>query len=218
MLRCCRFRPVFLAQACCRFRPVFAPSGLTWSDGIFGTHTTTAVVRDNATFPDLAVGQELATDRIASSARWDFQPSPPGHESLTIWVRGNVNHRQSRKGSLMAESRDMRKQIEHLVERSQREIVEASRNLSSGISKGTDRLVTPISNDIERIVDDVFDFAERVVNSQRRMVSDVVKAINEQADRAVDVGRTATRRITKRAPAKKVAAKRAPAKKVAAGS
>jgi len=23
MLRCCRFRPAFLAQGCCRFRPVF---------------------------------------------------------------------------------------------------------------------------------------------------------------------------------------------------
>ena len=116
----------------------------------------------------------------------------------------------------MGESRDMRKQIEHLIERSQREIVEASRNLSSGINKGTDRLVPPISHDIERIVDDVFDFAERVVKSQRRMVSDVVKAINEQSDRAADAGRTATRRITKRRPAKKAAVKRAPAKKAAA--
>jgi sugar-specific transcriptional regulator TrmB len=116
----------------------------------------------------------------------------------------------------MAESRDMRKKIEHLVERSQREIVEASRNLSSGFSKRTERLVMPVSNDIERMVDDVFDFAERVVNSQRRMVSEVVKAINEQADRAVDAGRTATGRMTKRAPAKKAAAKRAPAKKAAA--
>ena len=116
----------------------------------------------------------------------------------------------------MAESRDMRKQIEHLVERSQREIVESSRNLSSGINKGTDRLVPPISHDIERIVDDVFDFAKRVVKSQRRMVSDVVKAINEQADRAADAGRTATRRITTRAPAKKGAAKKAAAKKTQA--
>ena len=116
----------------------------------------------------------------------------------------------------MAESRDMRKQIEHLIDRSQREIVEASRNLSSGINKGTERLVTPLSNDVERMVDDVFDFAERVVKSQRRMVNDVVKAINEQADRAADAGRTATRRITKRTAAKKTAAKRAPAKKTAA--
>ena len=116
----------------------------------------------------------------------------------------------------MAESRNVQKQIEHLVERSQREIVDASRNLSSGFGKGTERLVTPISKDIERMVDDVFDFAERVVNSQRRMVSDVVKAINEQADRAVDAGRTATGRITRRTPAKKAAAKRTPAKKAAA--
>jgi len=116
----------------------------------------------------------------------------------------------------MAESRDMRKQMEHLVERSQREIVEASRNLSNSINKGTERLVTPLSNDIERMLDDVFDFAERVVKSQRRMVNDVVKSLNERADQAADAGRAATRRITKRAPAKKTAAKRAPAKKTAA--
>ena len=116
----------------------------------------------------------------------------------------------------MAESRDMRKQIEHLVERSQREIVEASRNLSDNINKGTERLVTPLSNDIERMLDDVFDFAERVVKSQRRMVNDVVKSLNERADQAADAGRAATRRITRRAPAKKSAAKRAPAKKSAA--
>ena len=158
----------------------------------------------------------MAKDRAASRARWDFQPSPSGCEWLTIGSRAMSTTDRYGKDWLMAESRDMRKQIEHLVERSQREIVEASRNLASGIGKGTERLVTPISNDIERIVDDVSDFAERVVKSQRRMVSDVLKAINEQADRAVDVGRTATRRITKRAPAKKVAAKRAPAKKVAA--
>ena len=116
----------------------------------------------------------------------------------------------------MAESRDMRKQIENLVERSQREIIEASRNLSNNINKGTERLVTPLSNDIERMLDDVFDFAERVVKSQRRMVNDVVKSLNERADHAADAGRAATRRITRRAPAKKTAAKRAPAKKTAA--
>jgi ElaB/YqjD/DUF883 family membrane-anchored ribosome-binding protein len=116
----------------------------------------------------------------------------------------------------MAESRDMRKQIEHLVERSQREIVDASRNLSNNINKGTERLVTPLSNDIERMLDDVFDFAERVVKSQRRMVNDLVKSLNERADQAADAGRAATRRITKRAPAQKTAAKRAPAKKTAA--
>ncbi len=116
----------------------------------------------------------------------------------------------------MAESRDIRKQIEQLVDRTQREIVDASHSLSSDINKGTERLVTPLSNDIERMLDDVFDFAERVVKSQRRMVNDVVKTLNERADEAADAGRAATRRIAKRAPAKKTAAKRAPAKKTAA--
>ena len=112
----------------------------------------------------------------------------------------------------MAESKDMRKQIEDLVERSQREILEASRNLTGNVNKGAERLVTPLSNDIERMLDDVFYFAERVVKSQRRMVNDVVKSLNERADQAADAGRAATRRITRRAPAKKSAAKRAPAR------
>ena len=141
---------------------------------------------------------------------WDFQPSPPEHKSSTMTVKGNDSHRSIWKVWLMADSRDIRKQIEELVERSQREIVDASRNLSDNISKGTERLVTPLSNDIERLLDDVFDFAERVVKSQRRMVNDVVKSLSERADQAADAGRAATRRVTKRAPAKKSAAKRAP--------
>jgi hypothetical protein len=133
---------------------------------------------------------------------------------MEVW--GYVNYRLTGKDWLMAESRDMRQQIEQLVERSQREIVEASRNLTDNINKGTERLVVPLSNDIERMLDDVFDFAERVVKSQRRMVNDVMKSLNERADQAADAGRAATRRITRRAPAKKTAAKRAPAKKTAA--
>jgi ElaB/YqjD/DUF883 family membrane-anchored ribosome-binding protein len=116
----------------------------------------------------------------------------------------------------MAESMDIRRHIENLVERSQREIVEASRSLSNDINKGTDRLVTPLSNDIERMLDGVFDFAERVVKSQRRMVSEVIKELNERADHAADAGRAATRRITKKAPSKKAPAKKAPSKKAPA--
>src|SRR5664279_2852058 len=108
----------------------------------------------------------------------------------------------------MAEQRDVRKQIEHLIERAQDEILEASRELANGISKETERFVPPISNDIERLVDDVFDFAERVMKGQRKMVNDVVKTINEQTDRAAKVGRA----TTKKAPAKKAAAKKAVAK------
>jgi hypothetical protein len=44
------------------------------------------------------------------------------------------------------------------------------------------------------------------------MVGDVVKTINEQADKAADAGRAATRRVAKRGPARK----KAVAKKVGA--
>jgi sugar-specific transcriptional regulator TrmB len=116
----------------------------------------------------------------------------------------------------MAEQRDVRKHIEQLIERAQDEILEASRELAQGISKGTERYVPPISKDVERMVDEVFDFAERVIKGQRRMVNDVVKTINEQTNRAAEIGRATTQKATKRvAAAKKAAAKRAPVKKAA---
>lgn len=126
----------------------------------------------------------------------------------------------------MAERMDVRNHIEQLIERTQDEILQASRELAQGISRGTERYVPPISKDVERLVDDVFDFAERVIKGQRRMVNDVVKTINEQTDRAGEVGRATTQKATKRvaaakkavaerAPVKKSAAKRAPVKKVA---
>ena len=116
----------------------------------------------------------------------------------------------------MAERRDVRKHIEQYIEQAQNEIIEASRVLAQGISKGTERYVPPISKDVERMVDEVFDFAERVIKGQRRMVNDVVKTINEQTDRAAEVGRATTQKATKRvAAAKKTVAKRAPAKKAA---
>jgi hypothetical protein len=126
----------------------------------------------------------------------------------------------------MDERRDVRKHIEQLIVRAQDEILEASRELAQGVSKGTGRYVPPISKDVERMVDEVFDFAERVIKGQRRMVNDVVKTINEQTDRAAEVGRATTQKATKRvvaankavaerAPVKKSAAKRAPVKKSA---
>ena len=67
------------------------------------------------------------------------------------------------------------------------------------------------------MVDDVFDVAERVLKSQRKMVSDVMKAVNEQTERAAEAGRDATRRTRRRVgAAKKAARKRAPARKATA--
>jgi ribosomal protein L17 len=126
----------------------------------------------------------------------------------------------------MAEAKDVRVHIEHLIERAQDEILDASRQLADGISKETDRFVPPISQDVEGLVDDVFDFAERVMKGQRAMVRELVKTINEQSRRAAEVGREATGRI-KKAPAKRKAVarkgavakrgavKKAPAKKAA---
>jgi hypothetical protein len=111
----------------------------------------------------------------------------------------------------MSERMELRRHIEHLVERAHKEILEASRELSTGVSRGA------ISADVGRLVDDVFDFSERVIKGQRRMVSEAVQAINEQTERAAEVGRNATQRATrKRAAARKApASKKAPAKKKA---
>jgi hypothetical protein len=119
----------------------------------------------------------------------------------------------------MAEPRDVRKRVENLIERAQDDILDASRELADGITRGTDRFVPPVSTDIERMLDVTFDFAERVIKGQRKMVNDVVKTINEQRDRAADVGRATTQRAVKRvatvkqASTKKAAAKKAPAKR-----
>ena len=109
----------------------------------------------------------------------------------------------------MAQRRDLRNQIDHLVERAQDELLDASRKLAAGITKESERVVPPASRDIERVVDEVFDFAERVIKGQRKMVNEMVKTFNE----AAEAGRKATGQA-RRAPAKK-AAKRAPAKKSA---
>lgn len=115
----------------------------------------------------------------------------------------------------MAERTDVRKRVEQLIERAQDEILEASNELARGITKGTERYVPPISKDVERMVDEVFDFAERVLKGQRRMVNDVVKTLNEQTDRAAEVGRTTTQKATKRVAARKAAGKRVPVKRAA---
>ena len=107
----------------------------------------------------------------------------------------------------VAEPKDMRKKIEHLIERAQDELMDASRELASGISKETERFVPPVSNDIERLVDEVFDFTERVIKGQRKLVGDVVKTINEQTDRAAQAGRAATQRVTQKGASRKRAVK-----------
>ena len=61
------------------------------------------------------------------------------------------------------------------------------------------RVVPPASADLERVVDNVFDFAEHVIQGQRRMVKDMMKAVNEQVDRAPVAGRRATKQATKHA-------------------
>ena len=88
----------------------------------------------------------------------------------------------------MAESRDLRDQIEKLVERAQDDLLDASRQLADGITKETGRFVPPISKDIERVVDEAFDFAERVLKGQRKMINDLVKTVNEESRRAAEAG------------------------------
>lgn len=113
-----------------------------------------------------------------------------------------------RKVTEMTEPNDVRQKIERLIERAQDELMDASRELASGISRETERFVPPVSSDIEHLVDEVFDFTERVIRGQRKMVGDVVKAINEQTDRAAEAGRTATQRVTRAGASKKRAVKK----------
>jgi len=116
----------------------------------------------------------------------------------------------------MAESRDARVRIERAIERAQTELLQASHQLAKGFTREADRLVPPVSRDLERMVDDVFDVAERVLKSQRKMIGDVMRAVNEQTDRAAKVGRDATKRPRRRVAAKKAPAKKAATKKAAA--
>ena len=130
-------------------------------------------------------------------------------------MRSEVN---GRKVVGVAESKDMRQRIEHLIERAQDELMDASRELASGISRETERFVPPVSNDIEHLVDEVFDFVERVIKGQRKMVGDVVKTINEQTDRAAQAGRTATQRVTQQGAPKKRAVKKKTAVRKSTGT
>jgi len=121
----------------------------------------------------------------------------------------------------MAEPRDTRIRIERAIERAQKELLQASHQLAKGITREADRIVPPVSRDLERMVDEVFDVAQRVLKSQRAMVSDVMRAVNEQAERAAEAGRQATGRTkgrvpAKKAPGKKAVAKKAPARKATA--
>ena len=147
--------------------------------------------------------------------RWPprLGPSPlvgglPGRETV-----GDSDDAQREVGP-MAQPRDLRQRIDHLVERAENEVLDASRQLAEGITRGSQRVVPPVSQDLERVVDEVFDFAERVLKGQRKMVNDLVKSINEERRRAPwDAGRQATARAAKRLPARWRGAKKAGTKK-----
>jgi hypothetical protein len=113
----------------------------------------------------------------------------------------------------MADSRDLRLQIENLIERAQDEILNASRRLTKGFTQETDQFVPLSSQDIQKLVDEVFDFTERVVLGQRRLFRDMVKTLNEQS---IMTPRHRRKPAAKKAPAKKAPAKKAPAKKAPA--
>lgn len=118
----------------------------------------------------------------------------------------------------MADSSAARVRVERAIERAEKELLQASHQLAKGFTREADRLMPPVSRDLERMVDDVFDVVERVLASQRKLVGDVVRAVNEQADRAATAGRKATARKSsaKKAPAKKSTAKKTTAKKAPA--
>ena len=97
----------------------------------------------------------------------------------------------------MAQSKDLRQRVDQIIERSEKELLRASHKLAAGIDREASRVVSPASADLERVVDRVFDFTENVVQGQRRMVKDMMKAVNEQMDRAAGEGRRATKQAKK---------------------
>ena len=101
---------------------------------------------------------------------------------------------------MMAQSKDLRQRVDQIIERSEKELLRASHKLAAGIDREAKRVVSPASADLERVVDRVFDFTENVVQGQRRMVKDMMKAVNEQMDRAAVEGRRATKQAKKHMP------------------
>jgi ribosomal protein L17 len=117
----------------------------------------------------------------------------------------------------MADTKDLRLQIENLIQRAQDEILSASRRLTKGMAWETDQFVPLTSQDIQKLVDEVFDFTERVVQGQRKLVREMVKTLNEQSRMSSRPGRKSA---AKKAPAAKKAApaKKAPAAKKASAA
>ena len=102
----------------------------------------------------------------------------------------------------LSKEKDLRERVDQIIERAEKELLHASRQLADGIDRGANRVAPPVSEDLEHLVDHVFDFAERVIQGQRRMVKEMAQAINEQVDRAQVAGRKATKRAAKQVQAR----------------
>lgn len=119
---------------------------------------------------------------------------------------------------------ETRKRIEEVVARLQDEILESSRRLADAFSREAERAIPATGEDITKLIDEAFDFAQRVIESQRRMVNEILSNMDEALDRAPGQIEAAAKRVTaeshkavaKVTPRTKSAAKKAPAKKTAA--
>lgn len=121
----------------------------------------------------------------------------------------------------MVEKTDVHLQVDRFIERAEKDFLDASHKLAKGITKEADRYVPPLSADVERLVDEVFEFADRVLAAQRKMINELVRAINEQTHREPTTrprgpgrrvaAKPAAKRTAKAAP-KAAATKRAPTK------
>lgn len=134
-----------------------------------------------------------------------------------------------------------RQRIEELVARVQDEVLASSRRLAEAFSREADRSIPATGADITKLIDEAFDFAQQVIESQRRMVSEVLANMDEAlgrapaqieaaAEKASAEGRKALAKVApaaapastkkrpaaKKATAKKATAKKAPAKKATA--
>jgi hypothetical protein len=122
----------------------------------------------------------------------------------------------------MAQKRELQQHIEGFISKAHDEVLRASNRLSKDLDRDSERFAQPIGQDLTDLVDDVFDFAQRVIEGQRRMITQVLKAVDdaEAPSRPRASSRSGTRsgdgRRPRKATAKTAPAKRAPARKTPA--
>lgn len=119
---------------------------------------------------------------------------------------------QTERQGAMAESEEVGQQIEELIERAQVQLVQATRQLATSVTKEAERFV-PFDVDLEQMIGEVFDFAEQLLRGQRSLVNQVLTTVIEQSRSTAELGRSAAEGVkrggTSRSPGKRSAKKAA---------